>query len=91
MHILNILKVFALFTVSTLISCESTITDDENYFCDDVQSSNFNNVENKIEELLDYFSLYHVLTDEYYKTEILKLKKWLEQRSCFEEVTVSLE
>jgi len=88
MHIQNILRVLVLFTGSILMSCESSITDSNNDFCDDVQSANFSDIEIKIEELLDYFSLNHVFTDKYYKMEILKLKNWLERRSCVQQVTV---
>jgi len=77
-----------LLTVSILISCESTLTDDASDFCSEVNKLNFTEVENKIEKYLDYISVYHVETDVYYEIEISKLKNWMETKSCVMEVTI---
>ena len=77
-----------LFIVSTLISCESTLTDDESDFCIEVNNLNFSEIENNIEEYLDYVNAHHVETDVYYEIEISKLKNWMETKSCVSEVTI---
>jgi len=79
--------VFDLFIVFLLISCESLSTDNEDSFCDNVTKSNFENLETKIENMLDYFTAMHVQGDEYYQTETLKLTIWLELRICVQGVT----
>ena len=76
-----------LFIVSILISCESTLTDDAGDFCIEVNNLNFTELENKIEKYLDYINVYHIETDVYYEMEILKLKNWMETKSCVMEVT----
>ena len=77
-----------LFIISILISCESTLTDDAGDFCIEVNNLNFTKVEYNIEKYLDYVSVYHIETDVYYEMEILKLKNWMETKSCVMEVTL---